>query len=234
MNISDICKSSIDEDGERGKRGRRSSLDLMKVRWDNGEGGLMSNNPLPVQIGLTIITGPMFCGKSAELIRQIRRLRVAKSNVLMLKPAIDTRSASVSTRDGQSLDCTAFASTHHLADIIGAHPNFMLAIDEAQFVLARELDHWIDLIRDEMTKRLIIVAGLNLDFRGEPFPAIADLLPVATKIQLLSSVCMRCGSDNGVRSHRLQGGDTVVQIGDEEYQAQCLHCFSQSVVTARS
>lgn len=190
---------------------------------------------------LTVITGPMFSGKSTELIRHIRREQIAEKEMQLFKFGEDARYASseaLASYDGSTIHAIPVARTRDM--IAAMKPETQLVvIDEAQFfddVIIDYVSHLVD-----QGKR-VLVAGLNLDFRGEPFPfgygsrrTIADLIVRADFIVKLSAVCtyrevggQRCGRE-ATRTQRLCNGepaqysDPVKMIGAQEsYEARCV------------
>jgi len=173
---------------------------------------------------LELIVGPMFSGKSEELIRRLNRAFIAKQRVQVFKPAIDNRyeEVAVASHNGRTLDAVAVAN---VADIRAAlkEDTQVIGIDEGQF-LAADL---IPLVRDLADEgRRVLVAGLDLDFRGEPFGVIPTLLAHAESVTKLSAIC-ECGKA-ATRTQRLIGGhpahfdDPVILVGAaESYEPRC-------------
>ncbi len=167
---------------------------------------------------LEVIVGCMSSGKSEELIRRIRRATIAKQSVVVCKPAIDSRSgeAAVASRDG----ATHRAVSVHTADeILSAITTAqqVVGLDEIQFFDARLLDIVRILVQQGVR---VIAAGLDTDFRGEPFDLVAKL----------TAVCVRCG-EQAIRTQRLIGNapaphdsPRIVVGGDELYEARCRNC----------
>jgi Thymidine kinase len=174
-----------------------------------------------------VIVGPMFSGKSEELIRRVTRALIAKQHVQVFKPAIDDRydAIAVASHAGRTLDAEPVTDTadvrRHLRDSVE-----VVAIDEAQFFDAPLSDVVQDLA--DAGKR-IIVAGLDLDFRGEPFGPLPILLARAEHVEKLTAIC-RCGLA-ATRTQRLIGGhpahydDPVILVGaTERYEPRCRAC----------
>jgi len=172
-----------------------------------------------------IITGSMFSGKTEELIRRARRATIAKQTVQVFKPEIDTRytKGHVSSHNGQEFEAIPVPSARDIFDHLRIETT-VVAIDEAQF-----FDHEIP----EVVRRLadrgirVIVAGLNLDFRGEPFGSMPELLARADEITTLHAICMVCGEDAS-RTQRLINGaparydEPIILVGAAEaYEARC-------------
>lgn len=175
------------------------------------------------------IAGCMFSGKSEELIRRLRRAVIARQEVQIFKPAADTRAEGVESRDNRSLDAVAVSSSqemrHHVdwdADVVG--------IDEAQFFDDGLAPLLVELADSGLR---VIVAGLDLDFRREPFGPMPRILAVADYVHKLHAICMRCGQPAQF-SQRIAGGDETVQVGDaESYEARCRKCFATDEAQAR-
>jgi len=174
---------------------------------------------------LEIITGSMFCGKTDELIRRLRRATIARQKVQVFKPAIDNRYAveKVTSHAGSEFDALPIQN----AAEISAHlrpDTTVVAIDEAQF-----FDDGIILIAQRLADHglRVIVAGLDTDFRGEPFGPMPELMAKAEIVDKLHAICMVCG-ESASRTQRLVNGqpasydDPVVIVGASEmYEARC-------------
>lgn len=172
-----------------------------------------------------VICGSMFCGKTEELIRRVRRAVIARQTVQVFKPHIDTRYEldSVVTHTGQKLDAHPIQiSTDILTQL---HPQTtVVAIDEVQF-----LDHGIISVVEQLANHglRVIVAGLDLDFRAEPFGPMPALLAMAEEVTKLRAICVVCG-EPACRSQRLVNGqparydDPIIMVGAKEsYEARC-------------
>ena len=177
-----------------------------------------------------VITGPMSCGKTEELLRRIKRCIIAQKKVKVISPAIDTRSKGdyIESRNGLWLDAINVKNARDILSHICADDE-IIAIDEIQFFDMEIVSVVRKLI--EHGKR-VIASGLDLDFRGEPFGAMPELLCLADKVDKLTAVCMKCGSDHATRTQRLINGfpadksSPVIMIGgDETYEARCLKCY---------
>jgi thymidine kinase len=174
---------------------------------------------------LEVITGSMFCGKTDELIRRLRRAKIAKQKVQVFKPKIDNRyaAAKVTSHAGSEFDA---APVDKAADIRAqlADDTTVVAIDEAQFLDA-EIVSVVNYLADSGLR--VIVAGLDTDFRGEPFGSMPTLTAQAEQVDKLHAICMTCGKDAS-RTQRLVDGkpahynDPVVIVGASElYEARC-------------
>ena len=167
-----------------------------------------------------LITGPMSCGKTEELLRRIRRSIIAKRKVKVISPDIDTRAKGdyIESRNGLWLDA-----------IKVKHEDEVIAIDELQF-FDSNIVKVISKLMDEGKK--VIGTGLELDFKAEPFGSMPELMCIATEVHKLHAVCMKCGRENATRTQRLIDGkpadknSPLIMIGgDETYEARCIKCY---------
>ena len=177
-----------------------------------------------------IITGPMSCGKTEELLRRIRRHTIAKRKVKVISPEIDTRAKGdyIESRNGLWLDAYKVKASIEILGIVDKEDE-IIAIDELQFFDKDIIDVVKKLI--SMDKK-IIATGLDLDFKAEPFGEMATLLAYADKVDKLTAICMKCGSDFATRTQRLIDGkpadknSPLIMIGaDETYEARCTKCY---------
>jgi thymidine kinase len=178
---------------------------------------------------IEVITGVMFSGKSEELIRRVRRALIARRRVQVFKSALDDRYhgiGHVSSHDGSGVDAVAVRSSVEVAERI--HPQTqVVAVDEIQF-----LDDGIADVISALADRgaRVIVAGIDMDFRGEPFGPMARILALAEAVDKLHAICMVCGAA-ATRNQRFVDGEPapyespVVQVGGHEsYEARCRRC----------
>ena len=176
---------------------------------------------------IEVIVGCMFSGKSEELIRRLRRLAVAKKKIIVFKPSVDTRwnrKNELVSRSG-----TAFAAYPILTplEMLDKSKDYdIVGIDEAHFFDESFL-RVITELREQ--GKQIIAAGLDMDFRREPFLHIAALLAIAEGVVKLDAVCMSCGG-RAILTQRLIGGKPASRdaerlvVGDDEYEARCRAC----------
>ena len=177
---------------------------------------------------IEVICGSMFSGKTEELIRRVRRAQIARQKVQVFKPAIDTRYAEreVASHNGMQWEAVPVEDTAQLRALIEPDTT-VVALDEAQFfdddvvALCEELAH------QEMR---VIVAGLDMDFRGEPFGPVPMLMARAEQVSKLQAICVVCGGPAS-RTQRIINGqpaaydDPVILVGaDEAYEARCRGC----------
>lgn len=181
---------------------------------------------------LEVITGGMFCGKSEELVRRLRRAMIARQSVQVFKPATDTRFAPerLVTRDNRQLDAETVADSADLKRRL--RPNVdVVGLDEAQFFDQGVVDV-IDRLADD--GRRIVVAGLDLDFRRQPFGPMPAIMAIAEYVEKLHAVCVVCG-EPAQYSQRLSGGEQQVQVGDTgSYEARCRRCYEPGIATTAS
>jgi thymidine kinase len=171
-----------------------------------------------------VICGCMFSGKSEELIRRLRRAVIARQKVQVFKPAIDDRYAidQVRSHSGSGFDAIPVASSEELLRRIDADTT-VIGIDEAQFFDAH-LPHVVDRLASDGCR--VICAGLDLDFRGEPFGPMPTLLAIAEHVDKLTAICMVSG-EPATRTQRIIDGrpasydDPVILVGAKEsYEAR--------------
>lgn len=182
---------------------------------------------------LEVICGSMFSGKTEELIRLVRRAEYAKQKTLTIKHKLDDlrKESFVAAHSGKS------HKAHSIANKIDDFRNILvLADDEVSVVALDEVQFFprdILAVIQELVMRgkRVIAAGLDLDFRGEPFGIVPTLLALADKITKLTAICVKCGKE-GHHTQRIINGepanydDPVIMIGSEEYyEARCRQCF---------
>lgn len=190
----------------------------------------MDDNPKEIRRARTqdgsieVICGCMFSGKSEELIRRLRRAKIARQKVQVFKPAIDDRYAvdQVRSHSGSGFDATPVSSSSELLRSVDADTT-VVGIDEAQFFDAG-LPHIVDRLASE--GRRVICAGLDLDFRGEPFGPMPLLLAMAEHVDKLTAICMVSG-EPATRTQRIIDGrpasydDPIILVGaTESYEAR--------------
>lgn len=174
---------------------------------------------------LEVITGPMFAGKSEELIRRVKTLSYTKMKIIAFKPAIDDRydKTAIASHDGAKYEAYAIKNAQSILELVKQDTQ-VVAIDEIQF-----FDMRIVKICEELADRgiRVIAAGLDLDFKGEPFGPMPELLARAEFVTKLSAVCTVCGCA-ATRTQRLIDGkpadfnDPIIKVGAKEnYEARC-------------
>jgi thymidine kinase len=188
---------------------------------------------------LTVICGSMCSGKSEELIRQVGRFIIAGFNVLVFKPSIDNREilkldlsplSYISSRSGSWTKCVAISSCEEILKTALESDVDVIAIDEVMFFTA-ESKQFIDVIQKLLAaKKTIIIAGLDLNFRGEPFGPMPDLLAIADNVVKLTAICSICQDDTYCITQRLIDGvpahynDPLIVVGASQYEPRCRKC----------
>lgn len=172
--------------------------------------------------GIEVIAGSMFSGKTEELIRRLKRAKIARLKVEIFKPSIDVRYSltEVVSHDENSIRSTPVDNSANIlmlssdVDVVG--------IDEAQFFDKGLVDVVVKLA--DMGIR-VIIAGLDMDFKGVPFGPIPNLMAVADHVTKVHAICMKCGSIAQF-SHRLSIKEQVVLLGEKDiYEPLCRSCF---------
>ena len=175
-----------------------------------------------------VICGSMFSGKTEELIRRVRRAQIARQKVQVFKPGLDDRYAleKVTSHNGMGLDATIVSEPREILDWVEPD-TAVVAIDEVQF-----FDWTIAEVCNTLAEngKRVIVTGLDMDFRGEPFGPMPLIMAEAERVDKLSAICVVCGAPAS-RTQRLIDGqpasydDPVIMVGASEvYEARCRHC----------
>jgi len=177
---------------------------------------------------IEVVCGSMFSGKTEELIRRLRRAVIARQKVQVFKPALDDRYVleKVASHNGLHWEAIPVESAGVISDVIDPDTT-VVAIDEAQFFDWTIADT-CSRLADQGVR--VIVAGLDMDFRGEPFGPMPLLMAQAERVDKLQAICVVCGSPAS-RTQRLIDGqpawhdDPVIMVGASEvYEARCRHC----------
>jgi thymidine kinase len=176
-----------------------------------------------------VICGVMFSGKSEELMRRVRRATLAKKRCQVFKSHLDERYGgihSVGSHDGSKVEAVPISNSTELAERMRPDTQ-VVAVDEVQF-----LDRGIVDVANALADRgvRVILAGTDMDFRGQPFGSINDLLAIAETVTKLHAICVRCGN-LATRNQRLINGEPApaegptIQVGGlESYEARCRMC----------
>lgn len=175
---------------------------------------------------IEVVCGSMFSGKTEELIRRMKRAKFAKQKVEIFKPSIDTRYSDedVVSHDQNSIHSTPIESSGSL--LLLASDIDVVGIDEAQF-----FDNGLVEVCNELANRgvRVIVAGLDMDFKGIPFGPIPALCAIADEVAKVHAICVRCGALAYV-SHRLISNDRRVLLGEkDEYEPLCRECYQKAI-----
>ena len=176
---------------------------------------------------IEVICGSMFSGKTEEMIRRLRRARFARQHVEAFKPAMDTRYSDeqVVSHDENTIDTTPAHAASQI--LLLAEEVDVVGIDEAQFFD----DALVGVCRElaEQGKR-IIVAGLDQDYRGQPFDPIPQLMAIAEHVTKLHAICVVCGAPANHSQRIVPGEDRVLLGATEAYEPRCRDCFEPSPV----
>ncbi|MBQ0062648.1 MAG: thymidine kinase [Prevotella sp.] len=175
---------------------------------------------------IEVICGSMFSGKTEELIRRLKRAKFAKQKVEIFKPAIDVRysEADVVSHDRNAITSTPVDSS--AAILLLANDVDVIGVDEGQF-----LDEGLVEVCNELANRgiRVIVAGLDMDFRGVPFGPIPGLCAIADEVTKVHAICVKCGNLAYI-SHRLVENDKRVLLGETmEYEPLCRECYRKAI-----
>ena len=174
---------------------------------------------------LEVVTGSMFSGKTEEIIRRLRRAKIARQQAQVFRPALDTRygEGKVTSHAGAEFEATEINDSSVLSEHLD-EATTVVALDEVQFFDEGVIEV-VQLLADQGMR--VIVGGLDTDFRGEPFGPMPDLMAQAERVDKLHAICMVCGQ-RGSRTQRLINGnparydDPVVVVGASEmYEARC-------------
>ena len=177
---------------------------------------------------IEVITGPMYCGKSEELIRRIRRTKIARQKVQVFKPELDNRYSKddVVSHCGDKEVGVAVKDSSDILRLLDEDTD-VVAIDETQF-FDNGIIQVVTYIADK--NKRVICAGLDMDFRGEPFGPMPGLMAIAEFVDKIQAICMVCGNP-ATRTQRLINGkpakftDPIVLVGSiDSYEARCRKC----------
>ena len=184
----------------------------------------ITDNHQPRKGWVEVVCGSMFSGKTEELIRRLNRAKIAKQKVEIFKPAIDTRydEEDVVSHNSNSIQSTPVESAEQI--LLLANDVSVVGIDEAQF-----FDNQLVSVCNQLADRgiRVIVAGLDMDFKGVPFGPIPHLLATAEYVTKVHAICMQCGN-LAQYSHRTIKSDDLVVLGEtDSYEPLCRTCFNK-------
>jgi thymidine kinase len=178
-----------------------------------------------------VVVGPMFSGKSEELIRRLRRAEIARQRVQIFKPVIDQRYSAneIVSHSGLGIPSDLVKTAPDILQKVEPRTE-VVGIDEAQFLGEGLVEVCTQLA--DMGKR-VIVAGLDTDFMGRPFDPIPRLLAVAEEITKLLAICVRCGNP-AVHTQRLVASEELIVVGaGGMYEARCRRCFEPQLAAQK-
>jgi len=200
------------------------------MRWADGEHlARAAGHERAVGGSLEVVCGSMFSGKTEELLRRIKRARLARQRIQLFKPRVDDRydAVKVVTHEGVNADALPVANAAELVASVTADVA-VVGVDEVQFFDATIVD-----ALDGLANRgkRVIVAGLDQDYRGRPFGPVPALMAIAEYVTKLHAVCARCGAE-ACRSQRLVAQEAQLFVGGAAaYEARCRACFVDEAVT---
>jgi thymidine kinase len=181
----------------------------------------------PNQGWIEVIVGSMFSGKSEELIRRLRRAQIARQQVQIFKPRIDTRYAEdhIVSHSEMRISSAPVASSRELLERVTPDTE-VVGIDEGQF-----FDTELPAICNELANRgvRVIVAGLDQDYLGKPFEPMPQLLAIAEYITKTLAICMVCGNPANHTQRLIASGDRVLLGAQGLYEARCRRCFDPTL-----
>lgn len=166
----------------------------------------------------------MYSGKTEELLRRVRRLSYTKKKVLTVKPKIDNRYSAneIASHCGSKLESLILED---ITDLYDYAEYDVIAIDEGQFFGENIIGVTKFLANNGIR---VIVAGLDMDFNGDPFPPIPSLMAISEEVTKLKAVCMKCGEDAAFSFLIKKTKNEIVQVGScDMYEARCRKCFYQ-------
>jgi len=178
---------------------------------------------------LEVITGPMYSGKTSELIRRIQRAEIAEQKVKCFKPVIDNRysETEIGTHDGKTVEALMVKDSRQLVSHV-KQSDEVVVVDEANFFDGRLIGNLQSLAN---RGHRVIAAGTDQTFRGTPFTPVDGLMAVADRVDKLQAVCQRCGDDASMNQRLDENGEparadepTVKVGGDDIYEARCRDC----------
>jgi thymidine kinase len=174
---------------------------------------------------IEVVCGSMFSGKTEELIRRLKRAKFAKQRVEIFKPQIDTRYSEeeVVSHDANSIPSTPVTSSGNILLLVSDVD--VVGIDEAQF-FDNNLVDVCNKLADQGIR--VIVAGLDMDFKGKPFGPIPQIMASAEYVTKVHAICVKCG-DLAQFSHRLSDTEKLVVLGETDvYEPLCRTCFNRA------
>lgn len=178
-----------------------------------------------VKVGwIEVICGPMFSGKTEELIRRINRAILANQSTIIFKPVVDTRysTAEIVSHDARNLSAQVVSSSGEILKRYDG--SAVVGIDEAQF-----FDNGIVDVCNYLANKgaRVIVSGLDMDWQGKPFGAMPILMAIAEKVTKLTAICLNCGAQASYSYRIFQDDALIVVGGKEKYIPLCRKCFNE-------
>jgi thymidine kinase len=174
-----------------------------------------------------VICGPMFSGKSEELIRRLRRAQFARQALQVFKPQIDDRyhESRIVSHSESMIDAVPIGTSKEMAELISSETR-VVGIDEAQFFDAGIVG-LVERLANQGVR--VILAGLDQDYTGRPFDPMPQLLSLAEYVTKSLAICMRCGAPAGRSQRLIAAGERVVVGAADAYEARCRRCHNPRV-----
>ncbi len=176
---------------------------------------------------LIIHTGSMFSGKTSSLEKDVNRFKIAGYKTIAFKPSVDTRytKSKITTHDLTSLECVLVNDIEEIVEFCKDFMPDVIAIDEVQF-LQGDAKAIVDYINCFLEKDItVILAGLDLDFTGQAFEIVKELMPIADYLHKHHAVCVKCGTDGWVSHRKTKDTERVVIGASKEYEPLCRRCY---------
>ncbi|MEQ1885825.1 MAG: thymidine kinase [Bryobacteraceae bacterium] len=176
---------------------------------------------------IEIVSGPMFSGKSEELIRRLRRAKIARKRVQVFKPVLDDRysATEIVSHGDQRMDSTVITSAKEIIEKLDWRTQ-VVGIDESNFFGLDLVDVATQLAD---TGKQVVIAGLDTDYLGRPFTPMPELLCVAESITKMLAICMRCGNPAKHTQRLVESSDLIVVGAAGMYEARCRRCFEPGI-----
>jgi thymidine kinase len=178
---------------------------------------------------IEVITGPMFSGKTVDLIRKMDRFKYSKKEYILFKPKVDDRYSKdeVVSHNKNALSAYNVSTSDEILEICQRYPQITnIGLDEVQFLDEKNPEKFLpNIIKLRNAGYHIIAAGLDMDYLGNPFSFMPNLLAIADQVFKLKAVCFECGEDAGM-SNRISKSKKIVQLGSEDkYSSLCFSCW---------
>ena len=182
---------------------------------------------------IEVTAGPMFAGKSSFIVDAVERYRMAGASIYIVKHPLDTRYEGLSkigTHGGRSVECEALANPLDIYARVTELDPLIVVIDEAQFYI-ENAEVLIEVVRQMASEeRIVMLGGLNMDFKGEPFGPMPILMAIADQVNSLTAICSKCGSEACFTQRLINGApapvdsELVIVGAEEAYTARCRKC----------
>lgn len=180
---------------------------------------------------IEVVCGPMFSGKTTEMLRRLRRAKIAGKRVMLFKPLVDDRAGDqhTSTHDQVFANCQMVSDVGLITE--ATRESFkeipvVIGIDEYQFFQDHKLAQYLWAVAKHGMVTFVI-AGLDRDYRGEPFPMMSSVMGYATKVDKLTAVCIKCGEDANMSYRKTDSEESIEIGGADKYEARCITCWRQ-------